>query len=206
MTIEELRDLTGLPDDATDAEVVAAYAALIDDGLPSSITLVEPVTVELARKQCRLDDEAEDDLIAQKISSARETVEGISGRIIAQQTLVAHFRSWGRYLEIFKRPVISVDAISYSGLLEDTVYADARYSLGGASLRIFAAADGPPILRAGGGITVVYTAGFDPGEVPHKYVEAILVLVAAMMIDREGGYDKALATAKAICGRKPSIV
>lgn len=201
MTIEEMRSLTGLPGDASDAAVVAAYAALIDDGLPPSIELIEPVSVELARKQCRLDDDEEDDLIAQKISAAREWVEDYTGRVVAQQTLVAHFRSWGRYLEIPRRPVISVDAIVYNGDPDDGSYIDGRFALGPYPLRIMAGDSGFPALRTGGAITVAYTAGYDAGEVPKVMIEAILVLVGGMMTDREGGYDKAVAAAERLLWR-----
>jgi uncharacterized phiE125 gp8 family phage protein len=196
MTIEEMRDLTGLSGSATDAEVVDAYARLIDDGLPNSITLVEPVSVELARQQCRLEDDEEDVLIAQKITAAREWVEDYTGRIIAQQTLVAHFRSWGSYLEIPRRPVISVDAVVYNGDPDDASYTDGHFSLGPYPLRIVAGDGGFPALRRGGAIMVAYTAGYDAGEVPKVMIEAILVLVGGMMNEREGGYDKSRRAAE----------
>jgi uncharacterized phiE125 gp8 family phage protein len=196
MTIDEMRDLVGLPEEATDAAVVDAYARLIDDGLPNSIVLVEPVSVELARKQCRLDSDFEDDLIAQKITSAREWVEDFTGRIVAQQTLVAHFRGWGCFLEIPQRPIISVDAIAYNGDPDDATYTEARPSIGPNPLRIYPGAGGFPSLRVGGSITVAFTAGYDVGEVPQGIVEAILVLVGGMMTEREGGYEKSRKAAE----------
>jgi uncharacterized phiE125 gp8 family phage protein len=162
---------------------------------------VEPVSVELARKQCRLDDDEEDELIAQKITAAREWVEDFTGRIVAQQTLVAHFRAWGSYLEIPRRPVISVDAIVYNGDPDDDSYAAGRFVLGPYPLRILAGADGFPALRTGGAITVAYTAGYDAGEVPKVMIEAILVLVGGMMSEREGGYEKSLKAAEAMLVR-----
>lgn len=196
MTIEEMRDLTGLPAEASPEAVVAAYAALIDDGIPASITLVEPVSVELAREQCRLDPDEADALIAQKISAAREWVEDYTGRIIAQQTLVAHFRSWGQYLEIPRRPVISIDAIVYNGDPDDGSYIDGRFALGPYPLRILAGPVGFPALRAGGSITVAYTAGYDAGEVPKVMIEAILVLVGGMMSERDGAYERSRKAAE----------
>lgn len=200
MTIEEMRDLVSLPPEATDAAVVAAYAALIDDGLPASIEVSEPVTVEQARLQCRIDDDIEDDLIAQKIRAAREWVEDYTGRVFAQQTLVEHFTSWGSYLEIAKRPIVSVDAIAYDGEDGAATLTDAVYSIGARPLRIFAA-NSFPTLRRGGGITVAYTAGYDAGEAPHTVVEAILVLVGGMLSEREGGYGKSVAAATTLIER-----
>jgi uncharacterized phiE125 gp8 family phage protein len=206
MTIAEMRSLVGLPEDATDAEVVAAYVALVDDGIPASIAPIEPVTVEMVRLQCRIEVSIEDDLIAQKIRSAREWVEDYTGCILAQQTLVAHFRTFGRYLEILKRPVISIDAILYNGPEGDGIYGGAASALGARTVRIYPSAAGWPLLRLGGGVTVAYTAGYDPGEVPYRLIEAILVLVAGMLGDREGAYEKSIAAAKSMCRRKPSTV
>jgi uncharacterized phiE125 gp8 family phage protein len=201
MTIDEMRDLTGLPGDATDAEVVNAYALLIDDGIPMSIELVEPVTVDEARKQCRIDDDTEDDVLAQKISAARQWVEDFTGRVIPQQTLVAHYNIWGSYIELPKRPIISVDAIAYGGPDGDATYGDGRYSLGANPLRIFAGDGGFPSLRTGGTITVAYTAGYDAGEVPAVMREAVLVLVAGMMVEREGAYERSVRAAEGLLSR-----
>jgi uncharacterized phiE125 gp8 family phage protein len=201
MTLAEMRQIVGLPDDATDAQVVAAYAALIDDGVPSSVTLVEPVTAEMVREQCRLDDDEPDILILQKIRAAREWVEDYTGRIIAQQTLVQHFASFAAYLELHARPVVSVDAIAYNGADADGIYSGALYSLGAYPLRIFPSAAGFPSLRAGGGVTVAFTAGYEAGEVPRSMIEAILVLCAGMMSNRQGAYNTSLAAAKQLVER-----
>lgn len=196
MTIDEMRELVSLPAEASDAAVVAAYAALIDDGLPASITLVEPVTVEMIRDQCRLDDDEPEALILQKIRSAREWVEEFSGYFVAQQTAVAHFRSWGSALEIFRRPIVSVDAIIYDGPAGNTVYTDGAYSVGPYPLRILPGQGGFPTLRDGGRITVAYSAGFDTGEVKPRMIEAIMVLVAGMLSDREGAYAQSMTAAE----------
>lgn len=205
MTIEEMRELTGLPPEASEAEVVAAFAALIDDGVPASISLVEPVTVELARKQCRIDDDAEDDLIANKIRGAREWVEDYTGRIIVQRTLVQHFRSWGGYLELYNRPVISIDAIAFNGADGDGTYGDAAYSVGPNPMRIYPGAGGFPALRTGGAVTVAYTAGYDAGEVRGEMIEAILVLVGGMMTEREGAYSASIKAAENLLTRLRTV-
>jgi uncharacterized phiE125 gp8 family phage protein len=207
MTINEMRALVGLGDDATDAEVVAAYAALTDDGFPTSIEIVEPVSVELARKQCRLDDDYEDDLILSKISAAREWVEDYTERVLAQRTMVAHFNAWGKFLELTRRPITSVDAIIYTGSEGGASYDSGAYALGAVPLRIYPGGAAFPTLRTGGGVMVAYTAGFDVGEVPRKYIEAILVLTGAFVANREGGHDDAFASAKALLklDRKPGM-
>jgi uncharacterized phiE125 gp8 family phage protein len=197
MTISEMRALVGLPDNATDAEVVAAYAALTDDAPQPSLPLVEPLTVEQARMQCRIDDDVEDALIAQKIRAAREWVERHTGRILAQRTLTAGFSGWGKALTIYRRPVVSIDAIAFNGVDGDATFTDFGTALGVYPTRIVPAARTCwPRLRPGGGVTVAYTAGYDAGKVPLLYVEAMQVLVAGMMTDRTGGYEQAIAAAK----------
>lgn len=207
MTLTEMRALVGLPEEATDAEVVAAYAALTDDGLPVSIALVEPVTVEQARMHCKIEEDNEDILIAQKIRTAREWVEDYTGRIVAQRTLVAHFRGWSGYLELFSRPVISVDAIAYNGPDGDATYSGATFARGTYPLRIYPGAGSWPALRTGGGITVAYTAGYDTGEVPACMIEAIYVLVFGMMSDRGGAYEQSIKAAETLLQRlTPALV
>lgn len=197
MTILEMRELLGLLDSATDAEVVAAYAALTDDAPAPSVPLIEPLTVAQARLQCRIDDDIEDALITQKIASAREWVERHTGRILAQRTLTMGFPAWGKALTIYRRPVVSIDAIAFNGADGDATFTDFGTAIGGYPTRIVPAAGARwPVLRAGGGITVAYTAGYDAGKVPQLFVEAIQVLVAGMMTERTGNYAAAIEAAK----------
>lgn len=206
MTIEQMRALVGLPMDASDAEVVAAYAALIDDGAPASMPIVEPVTVEQARQQCGIEDEIADSLIQQKIRTAREWVEDYTSRIIAQRTLVAHFRTWGPYLQIFQRPIVSVDAIAFNGTAGDDTYTTAAYAIGPNPFRVYPGPGGWPSLRTGGGITVAYTAGYDEGEAPYCMIEAILVLVGGMIVEREGAYEQSVKAAERLLTRLTQVL
>lgn len=196
MTLPEMRQIVGLPDSATDAQVVAAYAALTADEPRPSLPLVEPVSVDQARMQCRIDDDVEDELIVQKIRSAREWVERHTGRILAQRTLTMGFGGWGKALTIWRRPVVSVDAIAFNGLDGDGTFTDFGTAIGTYPTRIVPAAGKCwPRLRAGGGITVAYTAGYEAGQVPQLFVEAIQVLVAGMMTGRTGAYGDAIVAA-----------
>lgn len=205
MTLSEMRAIVGLDDTATDAQVVAAYAALVDDGPPAALTIVEPVTVEQVRLHCKIEEDEEDDLIAQKISAAREWVEDYTDRIVAQRTLVQHFRTWGTYLTLYSRPVVSLVSIAYDGADGAATIADAAYSVGPSPVRIYPPAGGWPALRPGGGITVAYTAGYDAGEAPHAMVEAIIVLVAGMLDERAGAYDNAVRAAERLLARLTQV-
>lgn len=203
MTLGEMRLITGLPEGTGDAEVVAAYAAMIGDGIPAALTVAEPIDVEQAKAQCRIDDDIEDALIEQKISAAREIVEDITSMVIAQQTFVEHFSAWGECLTIFKGPVISIDAIAYDTSDGPATYTGAVAATGTYPVRIYPAPGaGWPALPRGGGVQVVYTAGYDSGEVPAVMTEAMLVLISGMMDKRSGGYDAALAAANAILHRR----
>lgn len=201
MTIEEMRAAAGLPDTATEAEVVAAYAALIDDGRPASLPIVEPVTVEQVRAHCKIEEDEEDALIAQKIRAAREWVEDYTDRVVAQRTLVQHFRGWGEYLGLYSRPVVSIDSVTYDGTDGAAALARDAFSPARDLLRIYPSGGGWPRLRGGGGITVAYTAGYDAGEVPQCMVEAIIVLVAGMLNERAGSYDAAERAAERLLAR-----
>ena len=196
MTLAQMRQAVGLPDSATDAQIVAAYAAMTDDEPRPTLPLVEPISIDQARMQCRIDDDVEDELIAQKIRSAREWVERHTGRVLAQRTLTMGFGSWGKALTIWRRPVVSVDAIAFNGVDGDSTFPDFGTALGIYPTRIVPASGKCwPKLRAGGGITVAYTAGYEAGQVPQLYIEAMQVLVAGMMTERTGGYGDAIAAA-----------
>jgi uncharacterized phiE125 gp8 family phage protein len=166
--------------------------------IPTTPDIVEPVTVDLARMQCRLDDEFEDELIAQKIRAAREWCENHIGRAIVKRAFVVDFGGFDAYLAIFHRPVASIDRITYSGPDGEQTYSGAIAALGVYPLRILPGAGGWPALAPGGQVTVTYTAGYAPGEVPYRIVEAILVLVSGMMSEREGAYDTSINAAKSL--------
>ncbi|WP_084253469.1 head-tail connector protein [Sphingomonas pituitosa] len=201
MTIEEMRAAAGLADTATEAEVVAAYAALIDDGRPVSLPIVEPVTVEQVRLHCKIEEDEEDALIAQKIRAAREWVEDYTDRIVAQRTLVQHFRGWAGALALNSRPVVSIDSVTYDGTEGPAALARGAFTTSRDLLRIHPDGSGWPQLRAGGGVTVAYTAGYDAGEAPNCMTEAIIVLVAGMLNERAGSYDAAERAAERLLAR-----
>ncbi len=206
MTIDEMRAVVGLPDTATEAEVVAAYAALIDDGRPASLPLVEPVTVDQVRMHCKIEEDEEDPLIEKKIRTAREWVEDYTSRIIAQRTLVQHFHGWprlcdGGYLPLYSRPVVSIDSITYDGTEGAAALARDAFAPSRDLLRIYPAPTGWPRLRIDGGVTVAYTAGYDAGGAPQCMIEAIIVLVAGMLSERDGAYDAAERAAERLLAR-----
>ncbi|MCW2395885.1 MULTISPECIES: head-tail connector protein [unclassified Sphingobium] len=196
MTIADMRERVGLPSDATDFEVVMKFAAMLDDGIAADV--VEPVSPAMLRAQCRIDDGLEDQLIQQKIRAAREWVEGHTSRILAQRTLAAHFRNWSAGITLESQPVTSIDAIAYDGAAGGAIYTGAIYRPGTYPLTVRPAEPSWPRLAAGGGVTVIYSGGYGAGEVPPTAVEAILVLAAGMMSQREGGYEASLGSAKSL--------
>src|SRR5215212_7755573 len=78
---------------------------------------VEPVTLAEMRSFLRLDDTAEDELVAALIRTARECVEARSGRRLIAQTWQLALDRWpdNRVVELPLSPLISVESVSLFG-------------------------------------------------------------------------------------------
>lgn len=126
--------------------------------------MAEPVTLAEARSQVNIIDAADttyDTFLTSLIAPARAYVERVSRYFWVAATRDETFGAWGDYLELYRRPIASVDTIAY----QDETGADAEYTdfvapLGRFPLRIYPAIDGDfPTLGEGGAITVSYTSG-----------------------------------------------
>jgi uncharacterized phiE125 gp8 family phage protein len=139
--------------------------------------VAEPVTLAEAKAQVNMvSDNSQDTFLTSLLAPARAYVERVSRffwvAASRQETFVswgddhrrnqfANTRDWSQYLEIYRRPIASVDTISYV----DETGADAAYTsflapLGAFPLRIYPAIDSAfPVLGRGGTITVSYTSG-----------------------------------------------
>jgi hypothetical protein len=114
----------------------------------------EPVTLR--------EDDSEDEFLLGLIPSARAFVERRTRYLFVSGTRTETFTRWGDYLEIWRRPITSIDTIEYSTTddpADDAAYTGFVTNLG-FPVRI-SAADGDdfPDLLTGGTITVSYTAG-----------------------------------------------
>lgn len=123
--------------------------------------MAEPITLDEAKAQCRMaDDDSEDTFITSLIAPARAYVEKCSTYSFVAGTRTFTFGAWGDFLEIYLRPVASVDSITYGPVGDDTDYAGAVAPIGRYPLRIYPAADDSfPDLNDGEVVTVTLTTG-----------------------------------------------
>jgi uncharacterized phiE125 gp8 family phage protein len=125
--------------------------------------MTEPVSLTEAKAQCRMaDDNSQDTFITGLIAPARAYVERATRFLFVGGARTETFTRWGDYLEIWRKPITSVDTVKYSTTA--TAADDASYTgfvvNPGFPARISPAVDDSfPDLIAGGTITVGYTAG-----------------------------------------------
>lgn len=155
----------------------------------------EPVTVAEVREHLRIDHSHEDRWLAAAIRTAREDVEGYTGRALMTQTLEWSLDEWpgGAALRLPRPPLRSVSWVKWVGV-------------GGASTTVDAAtyqvdAVGSPgriVLRPGvgwpagelagaNGVVVRYEAGYGgkAGDVPARMRHAVMLIVGELYEHRE---------------------
>jgi uncharacterized phiE125 gp8 family phage protein len=155
----------------------------------------EPVSVAEAIAQVRGIADGEEALISSYIRTARQFVESESGWILLRRQFVEHFRRWNNYVELGRRPVITVDEINYhddAGTIQPYVgfftvvdkWPARVYPIPGQSF---------PTLGQGGLVSITYTAGCEEGEICEPMDlgrQAILMLVAHWYANREPISDR----------------
>ena len=109
-----------------------------------------------------VEDDSEDTFIESLIAPARAYVERASRYLFVGGERTETFTRWGDYLEIWRRPITSIDEVTYS-TTGDPAY-DEAYTGFVAHLGFPARISPPdeddfPDLINGGTITVTYTAG-----------------------------------------------
>jgi hypothetical protein len=171
--------------------------------------VTEPVSLAEARAQVDIIDPSETDfdslLEDQIIPQARALVERRSRYFLVATSRSETFTSWGgerhrnfsfsrhscdQYLEIWRRPIASVDHIYYgpNGDDTDTEYTGQVAPVGRFPLRVYPAADNSfPALDRGNVITVEYTSGaLDPSSEEYLILKrAILLTIGHWFANRE---------------------
>lgn len=124
--------------------------------------MAEPVTLAEAKAQTNMvGDDSQDTFLTSLLAPSRAYVERVSRYFWVAATRTETFGAWGDFLEIHRRPIASVDAISYT----DEAGSDADYTgflapLTRYPLRIYPGIDTSfPALGDGGAISVTYTSG-----------------------------------------------
>lgn len=146
---------------------------------------VEPVTVPEMRAWLRLDDAAEDALVAGLIMAARLAVETAARRILIESRWRAVLDAWpaGRVVRLPLSPVIAVDTVE----VRDP--AGAAHALTAGAYRIAVASDPARLIIdtsapepgiTPGGIAIEFRAGFGgtAAAVPEPLRHAVRLLVA----------------------------
>lgn len=155
---------------------------------------IDPVSIAEARAHCRIDDDADDGLVAGYIMAARSYIEQVSGLSLISQT-------WEMTLEEFpdddciylpRNPVLSITSIQYYDA------ANALQTLSASTYEIDTAqvpaeielangATWPATYERTAAVVVRFVAGYGaaPGSIPEPIRLAILLLVGHFYANRE---------------------
>jgi uncharacterized phiE125 gp8 family phage protein len=158
-----------------------------------------PVTLEEARRHCRITDTAENSVIEGMITGATDVCQNLTSRQFLTATRVDEFDSFpAEELELGRWPLVSVTSIVY-------VDADGDEQTWTASLyQSDTTAEPPrikpayneswPTIRSGiyAAVTVTYTAGYGATAslVPDRFKQAIMLLVGHWYNHREAYEDR----------------
>ena len=171
----------------------------------------EPLTLAEARAHLRIDDTADDPVIADLITTVREHLERTTGLVLIARSFRLYLDRWpqGRVLEIGRGPIRSIETITGYDALGAPFEADMTgFVLDGRASppRLFLPA-APETARAVNGIEIDFTAGFGTtgAEVPASLKRALLLHLALLHAyrgavspgdqpaDVPAGYDRLVA-------------
>ena len=135
---------------------------------PGEVTGDEPVTLDEAKSQCRVDGNESDVLLERLIKVAREVVEKRTGRVLRAQKLTFSIDGFGRPLSLPRAPINAILSISYTdhtgaaAILGADRYA-LRRPLGVPTLRLLGSSPVPSVHRDGD-VVIEVEAGYANGE------------------------------------------
>ncbi len=164
----------------------------------------EPISIEEARDQLRLDGGDRDADLARYVRDAREWVERYTGHLLIRQTVTEQFAGTGPAL--LRAWPVAADA-PFSASYADTsgnavAMTGARLDVSRRPARIVPVARAWPFQRTDQPYAVTVEAGYaDADTVPGNMRRAMLVLIGAYEADREGGtlFAAAEASARSLC-------
>lgn len=174
----------------------------------------EPVTIEQAKDHLRiLDDDSHDLKLLGMIRRAREWVEDHTGIALVRRAFTEQFGSFPATvaglapLTIYRRPVISIDAIGYGADLDDLTEFEAYTAAVGGRPVTINPVSGWPELAAGETVQVTYTAGLADGEADDRLRGAILTLVEGEFNEGFAWPQRSTEAAARCCfhHRKPAL-
>lgn len=159
------------------------------------------VDLAACKAHVRKTDTSEDSIIGAYRAAAIQWVENYTGHILSQREVTDTFAEWGEALTLRHQPItvgeptpaltvtyndLEGDEIEYEGVIRDQRYPWKIVPPYG---------DEFPTLGDNGAISVVYTAGYDSGEVPDALNQAVLLLVGHWYSGRSAVQDGQLAEA-----------
>lgn len=153
----------------------------------------EPVSLDEAKVQLRVDADDENDLIESLISVARRKVEQDTGRVLISQTVKAYWDKWptGQTLCLPLYPASTVTSVQYideDGATQTWTSTNYTTDLVGMTPRIVPnpEVDIPDVGDYPNAVIVTYTVGDTaPADVPAELKHAILTLVTLLYERRE---------------------
>jgi uncharacterized phiE125 gp8 family phage protein len=157
---------------------------------PHAVTVApanEPVTLALAKAQCRVEDTSEDDLIGGYVAAARSHVEAYCNTPLVSRTITAKCDSFCDFAHFPLGPLASVSSVAYvdtdgaNQTLAGTVY-ELR-SDGLDTSIVLKYNQSWPAIQSSSRITVTGAAGYS--AIPDDIIHAILLLIAQWFDSRE---------------------
>jgi uncharacterized phiE125 gp8 family phage protein len=147
----------------------------------------EPVSLEQAKAQCKvIDDDSQDELIAQSISAARGKIERYTGHALVRREFVESHTPERGVISLYRKPVISAVV---SDLPDTQIVAGRLFPASGYNW---------PSLSNPDRFEVTYTAGYAEGEVPPELIRAILIMILPLF-ERRAPTDDEQRAINSLC-------
>jgi uncharacterized phiE125 gp8 family phage protein len=153
----------------------------------------EPVSLAEAKSFLKVDDTAEDGLIATLIAAARLHIEGTTARALVAQSWRLVLDVWpAQQVKLPVAPLISLTAVTAydaDGNEHEIELEQFETEAAAPLLLLPATVEGMPVLRERQGIEIDYVAGYgaDAADVPADLRQALLGLVAYWFENRDLG-------------------
>lgn len=156
---------------------------------PSTISVapaVEPIILEQAKQQCRVDTNDDDALLTRLIKAARAHAEEYCNACWAEQTIVAECDSFADFVRLSEGPLKTVTSIAYVdpdgvvGEVADTVFEPRKDGLE-PSIGLKSGQAWPSV-KTGSRITLTAVYG---GVVPESVQHAMLIWIEDAYLHRE---------------------
>jgi len=167
----------------------------------------EPITLEQAKAQLRLDVDTDDELLRDMIKAAREWIEGQTKRALVTQTWDLNidggwpWKFGGQRITMPLNPLASVTSITYqdeAGTSPQPTLAASQYTIATRRYGSYVVpaynVTWPSVRCVPDAITVRFVAGDAAVSVPKVLQRAMSLLVAHMYENREAATVKALAS------------